>query len=63
MSQSIIVVGAEMAGKTYLLNCLTRSYFEPFRTDVPYQPTIGIDIVGIQERDNIKYVFYDSSGA
>lgn len=62
MTQNIIVVGAPEAGKTYLLNHLTKSYFEPFRTDVPYQPTIGVDLVGQTVRNNIKYVYWDSSG-
>lgn len=62
MSQNIIVVGPQKAGKTYLMHHLTRSYFEPFRTDAPYKPTIGIDIVGINTLHNIKYVYYDSSG-
>jgi small GTP-binding protein len=62
MSQQIIVIGPPKAGKTFLLHHLTRSYFEPFRTDAPYQPTIGVDIVGINQKDNIKYIYYDSSG-
>jgi len=62
MAQNIIVVGHQEAGKTYLMHHLTRSYFEPFRTDVPYKPTIGIDIVGINTLHNIKYIYYDSSG-
>jgi len=62
MSQNIIVVGPIKTGKTYLMHHLTRSYFEPFRSDVPYKPTIGIDMVGINHIHNIRYVYYDSSG-
>ena len=62
MAQNIIVIGPPEAGKTYLLHHLTRSYFEPFRTDQPYQPTIGIDLVGVNTLHNIRYLYYDSSG-
>ena len=61
MAQNIIVVGSARAGKTYLMNHLTRSYFEPFQ-DAPYQPTIGIDLVGTNVVHNISYVYWDSSG-
>jgi len=63
MSQTIIIIGSVQSGKTYLMNHLTRSYFEPFRTDRPYKPTIGIDIVGKNTVHNINYVYYDSSGS
>jgi len=62
MSQHIIVVGSQKAGKTFLMHHLTRSYFEPFRSDSSYKPTVGIDIVGINTVHNIKYLYYDSSG-
>tara|TARA_B110000211_G_scaffold176861_1_gene199927 strand:- start:1524 stop:2180 length:657 start_codon:yes stop_codon:yes gene_type:complete len=62
MAQNIIVVGPQQAGKTFLLNHLTRSYFEPFKTDSIYQPTIGIDLVGTNVVHNISYVYWDSSG-
>ena len=56
MSQNIILIGPAQSGKTFLINQLTRSYFEPFRTDSAYIPTIGIDIVGTNTKDNIKYI-------
>ena len=62
MSQNIIVVGPAESGKTFLLNHLTRSYFEPFRSNTPYQPTIGIDLIGQTTQNNINYVYWDSSG-
>jgi len=60
MSQNILIVGSEKTGKTVLMNHLSRSYFEPFTNN--YHPTIGIDLVGYQIKDSIRYVFWDSSG-
>ena len=62
MTQNIIVIGPAQSGKTFLINQLTRTYFEPFRTDSAYVPTIGIDIVNTNIKDNIKYIYIDSSG-
>lgn len=61
MSQNILIVGSEKVGKTFLINHLSRSYFEPF-SENNYHPTIGIDLVGYQIKDSIRYVFWDSSG-
>jgi len=62
MSQTIIVIGPPKSGKTFLMHHLTRSYFEPFKSEDRYKPTIGIDIIGQNVIGNIRYVYYDSSG-
>ena len=60
MAQKIIVLGPPRSGKTCLLHHITRSYFKPFAKDEPYKPTIGVDIVGINNKHNINKATIES---